>query len=65
MPAASAHPLTSQTIHTEAQLRALIGEPAELTCAKISDRLNPMRACSSSARPSFVWPPAMPKAIAI
>jgi uncharacterized protein len=42
MPAASAHPLTSQIINTEAQLRALIGEPAELTCAKISDRLNPM-----------------------
>jgi uncharacterized protein len=42
MPAASAHPLTSQIISTEAQLRALIGEPAELTCAKISDRLNPM-----------------------
>jgi uncharacterized protein len=42
MPTASAHPLTSQIINTEAQLRALIGEPAELTCAKISDRLNPM-----------------------
>ncbi|RZL98970.1 MAG: pyridoxamine 5'-phosphate oxidase family protein [Variovorax sp.] len=34
------HRLTSQTIHTEAQLRALIGEPATLTCAKITDRLN-------------------------
>jgi uncharacterized protein len=42
MPTAAAHPLTSQIIETEAQLRALIGEPAELTCAKISDRLNPM-----------------------
>lgn len=29
-------------IQTEAQLRALIGEPAALTCAKISDRLNAM-----------------------
>jgi uncharacterized protein len=42
MPATSAHPLTSHVITTEAQLRALIGAPAELTCAKISDRLNPM-----------------------
>ncbi len=42
MPAASIHPLTSQIIETEAQLRALIGEPAQLTCAKISDRLNSM-----------------------
>jgi PPOX class probable FMN-dependent enzyme len=38
----TAHALTSQIIETEAQLRALIGEPAGLTCAKISDRLNPM-----------------------
>jgi PPOX class probable FMN-dependent enzyme len=38
----STHLLTAQVIQTEAQLRALIGEPAELTCAKISDRLNPM-----------------------
>lgn len=38
----TAHALTSQVIGTEAQLRALIGEPAALTCAKISDRLNPM-----------------------
>jgi uncharacterized protein len=36
------HPLTVHTIRTEAQLRALIGAPAELTCAKISNRLNPM-----------------------
>lgn len=42
MPAASAHPLTSQIIETEAQLRALSGEPAQLTCAKISNRLNSM-----------------------
>lgn len=40
--ASPAHPRTSQVITTEAQLRALIGEPAELTCAKISDRLNAM-----------------------
>jgi hypothetical protein len=38
----TAHALTAQIIETEAQLRALIGEPAGLTCAKISDRLNPM-----------------------
>jgi PPOX class probable FMN-dependent enzyme len=42
MPAASTHRLTSQVIETEAQLRELIGAPAELTCAKISNRLNPM-----------------------
>ena len=42
MTAALAHPLTSKIIHTEAQLRALIGAPAELTCAKISNRLNAM-----------------------
>ena len=36
------HPRTSQVIRTEAELRALIGEPAALTCAKISDRLNAM-----------------------
>ena len=36
----STHRLTSQIIETEAQLRALIGMPAELTCAKISNRLN-------------------------
>ncbi|MEW6704199.1 MAG: hypothetical protein AB1430_05055 [Pseudomonadota bacterium] len=29
-------------IETDAQLRTLIGEPALLTCAEISDRLNPM-----------------------
>ena len=35
------HPRTSKVILTEEQLRALIGEPAQLTCAKISNRLNP------------------------
>jgi uncharacterized protein len=34
------HRLTDQTLHTEAQLRALIGEPAALVCSKITDRLN-------------------------
>ena len=42
MNAAPAHPRTSKIIQTEEQLRALIGEPAELTCAKISNRLNAM-----------------------
>jgi PPOX class probable FMN-dependent enzyme len=42
MPTSNAHALTSKVISSEAQLRALIGEPAVLTCAKISDRLNPM-----------------------
>ena len=42
MAAASAPPLSPQVITTEAQLRALVGEPAALTCAKISDRLNSM-----------------------
>lgn len=37
---ATSHSRTSKTIQTEAQLRSLIGEPAQLTCAKISDRLN-------------------------
>lgn len=32
----------SRFITTEAELRALIGEPLPLTCAKISDRLNAM-----------------------
>jgi uncharacterized protein len=36
----AAHRLTSQVISTEGQLRALIGAPAELTRAKISQRLN-------------------------
>ncbi|HEY9105734.1 MAG TPA: MSMEG_1061 family FMN-dependent PPOX-type flavoprotein [Roseateles sp.] len=34
------HRLTADLIHTEEQLRALIGGPATLTCAKIADRLN-------------------------
>jgi uncharacterized protein len=34
------HRLTTQLITGEAQLRALIGEAAPSTCAKISDRLN-------------------------
>ncbi len=38
----STHPRTSHVISTEVQLRALIGEPAALTCTKISDRLNAM-----------------------
>lgn len=36
----AAHRLTSETIDTEAALRALIGEPAEIVCAKVTDRLN-------------------------
>jgi PPOX class probable FMN-dependent enzyme len=40
MDTVSTHPRTSQVIHTESQLRALIGEPAPLTCARISKRLN-------------------------
>ncbi len=36
----SAHRLTADLLHTEAQLRELIGEPLPLTCAKITDRLN-------------------------
>lgn len=42
MTTSAGHRFTSQTIETEDQLRALIGEPLALTCAKISDRLNPM-----------------------
>ncbi len=34
------HRLTAEVIRDEAQLRELIGEPAALICAKISDRLN-------------------------
>jgi uncharacterized protein len=34
------HPLTSQVIRSEAELRALLGAPAELTRAKISNCLN-------------------------
>ncbi|OYU25058.1 MAG: hypothetical protein CFE41_23270 [Burkholderiales bacterium PBB2] len=39
-PPASAR--TRNVIQTESELRALIGEPAQLTCAKISNRLNAM-----------------------
>ncbi len=42
MAATEARTLASRIIKTEAQLRALVGEPAELTCAKISNRLNAM-----------------------
>ena len=42
MSARSDHSDPAQTIRTEAQLRALIGKPAPLTCAKITDRLNAM-----------------------
>jgi PPOX class probable FMN-dependent enzyme len=34
------HRLTEQVIETEAELRALIGQPAEIVCAKVTDRLN-------------------------
>src|SRR5687767_9727241 len=34
------HRLTEHTIATEQALRAVIGEPTELVCAKVSDRLN-------------------------
>lgn len=34
------HRLTSETIDTEDALRALLGEPLPVVCAKISDRLN-------------------------
>ena len=34
------HRLTDQLLRSEAELRALIGEPLPLTCAKITDRLN-------------------------
>jgi uncharacterized protein len=38
----SAHRLTDQTIDDEATLRALLGEPAAVVCAKVVDRLNPL-----------------------
>jgi PPOX class probable FMN-dependent enzyme len=41
MEPAAEHRLASRIIHTEAQLRALIGQPLELTGSKITDRLNP------------------------
>jgi PPOX class probable FMN-dependent enzyme len=36
------HRLTAEVVRSEKQLRSLIGEPAPLTCAKVSDRLNAM-----------------------
>jgi PPOX class probable FMN-dependent enzyme len=41
-PPPTPHRLTADVIRSEAQLCALLGEPAPLTCAKISDRLNAM-----------------------
>lgn len=41
-PQPTSHRLTTEIIRTEAQLRDLVGAPAALTCAKISDRLNAM-----------------------
>ena len=38
----SSHRLTKETIATEAELRAVIGDPAELVVAKITDRLTPL-----------------------
>jgi hypothetical protein len=37
-----AHRLTPHTIETEAELRALLGEPNEVVRSKVSDRLNPL-----------------------
>jgi PPOX class probable FMN-dependent enzyme len=36
------HRLTAETVETEAALRALLGEPTAIVCAKVSDRLNPL-----------------------
>lgn len=36
----AAHRLTDHTLDDEASLRALLGEPTPLVCAKLSDRLN-------------------------
>ncbi len=41
-PSAIPHRLTDQVVVDESQLRALIGDPLPLTCAKITDRLNAM-----------------------
>lgn len=38
----TAHRLTDATIDSEEALRALIGEPLAIVCAKVSDRLNPL-----------------------
>lgn len=40
LPRVAEHRLTRDTITTEAELRALIGQPTEIVCAKRSDRLN-------------------------
>lgn len=37
-----AHRITAAIVDTEAALRQLIGEPLEIVCAKIADRLNPL-----------------------
>jgi len=42
MNATATNSRATKVIQTEAHLRALIGEPAPLTCAKISNRLNAM-----------------------
>jgi uncharacterized protein len=34
------HRMTSEIIETEAALREIIGEPTEIVCAKVADRLN-------------------------
>ena len=34
--------MTSETIETEEALRELIGQPLEIACAKVSERLNPL-----------------------
>jgi PPOX class probable FMN-dependent enzyme len=38
----SGHRLTSRTLHDEAALRALLGEPADTVRAKVVDRLTPL-----------------------
>jgi len=42
MPPIDIHPLTPHIIRTEEQLRALIGEPTEAVCAKVTNCLNAM-----------------------
>jgi PPOX class probable FMN-dependent enzyme len=37
-----AHRLTTEIVETEAALRALLGEPNPIVCAKVADRLNPL-----------------------
>jgi hypothetical protein len=38
----TSHRLTTATIESDAALRELLGEPAAIVCAKISDRLTPL-----------------------